>query len=204
MDDDLMRLFGGERMKHIMTKIGMEPGEPIYHPWLTKGIENAQKKVEERNFEIRKNLIDYDDVLNDQREYIYEQRDGILSDEKLSERIMLTAQDYLDQWFEEYSHNRKNGLTALLTQIRENFGISASSGRCFKRKSHGASPERFDRKRVSSWTRTVQYVHPLPVFAVNRQKMARPARISGRLKRSCSPSLLLIKKSAHRIQNRRF
>ena len=123
MDDDLMRLFGGERMKHIMTKIGMEPGEPIYHPWLTKGIENAQKKVEERNFEIRKNLIDYDDVLNDQREYIYEQRDGILSDEKLSERIMLTAQDYLDQWFEEYSHNRKNGLTALLTQIRENFGI---------------------------------------------------------------------------------
>ncbi|WP_303920836.1 preprotein translocase subunit SecA [Treponema berlinense] len=123
MDDDLMRLFGGERMKNIMTKIGMEPGEPIYHPWLTKGIENAQKKVEERNFEIRKNLIDYDDVLNDQREYIYEQRDGILSDEKLSDRIMLTAQDYLDQWFEEYSHNRKNGLTALLTQIRENFGV---------------------------------------------------------------------------------
>mgnify|MGYP002853316908 CR=1 FL=1 len=123
MDDDLMRLFGGEKMKNIMKRIGMEPGEPIFHPWLNKGIENAQKKVEQRNFEIRKNLIDYDDVLNEQREYIYDQRDSILADDKLSERIMNTANDYLDQWFDDYAHNRKNGLTELLTNIRENFGV---------------------------------------------------------------------------------
>ncbi len=123
MDDDLMRLFGGERMKRIMTRIGMEPGEPIYHPWLTKGIENAQKKVEERNFEIRKNLIDYDDVLNDQREFIYGQRDDILADDKLSERIMNTAHDYLDQWFSDFSHGRKDALATLLANIRDNFGV---------------------------------------------------------------------------------
>ena len=67
MDDDLMRLFGGEKMKAIMSRIGMQPGEPINHPMLNRSIEKAQKKVEERNFEIRKNLLDYDDVLNQQR-----------------------------------------------------------------------------------------------------------------------------------------
>ena len=70
MDDDLMRLFGGERMKMMMTRIGMQPGEPIDHPWLNKGIMKAQQKVEDRNFEIRKHLLDYDDVLNEQRTVI--------------------------------------------------------------------------------------------------------------------------------------
>ena len=123
MDDDLMRLFGGEKMKAVMSRIGMEPGEPIYHPWLTKGIENAQKKVEQRNFEIRKNLIDYDDVLNEQREYIYDQRDGILADENLSERIMNTARDYLNDWFEEAGRDKKNGNSILGEKIKDNFGV---------------------------------------------------------------------------------
>ena len=124
MDDDLMRLFGGERMKRMMSRIGMEPGEPIYHPWLTKGIEKAQKKVEDRNFEIRKNLIDYDDVLNEQREYIYGQRDGILTDDHLSDRAMDTAKEYLDIWFDDYSHSRKGaGTQELLDNIRNHFGV---------------------------------------------------------------------------------
>ena len=134
MDDDLMRLFGGEKMKNIMKRIGMTDGEPIFHPWLNKGIENAQKKVEQRNFEIRKNLIDYDDVLNEQREYIYEQRDGILADDNLSERIMNTAKDYLDEWFDEYTHNRKTGLGQLLDNIRENFGIQLPAEEVSKEK----------------------------------------------------------------------
>jgi preprotein translocase subunit SecA len=86
MDDDLMRLFG-ENIKGIMARMGMQAGEPIYHPWLNKSIENAQKKVEERNFEIRKHLLEYDDVLNQQRKFIYEQRDAILRDEDLKKRI---------------------------------------------------------------------------------------------------------------------
>jgi preprotein translocase subunit SecA len=87
MDDDLMRLFGGENIKGIMAKMGMEGGEPIYHPWLNKSIEKAQKKVEERNFEIRKHLLEYDDVLNQQRKFIYEQRDAILNDTGLKQRV---------------------------------------------------------------------------------------------------------------------
>ena len=134
MDDDLMRLFGGDRMKNIMSRIGMQPGEPIYHPWLTKGIEKAQKKVEERNFDIRKNLIDYDDVLNEQREYIYGQRDGILADENLTERIMNTANDYLDEWFYEYAHARRNtnAQAELLEKIRANFGVQMPTERLTK------------------------------------------------------------------------
>ena len=91
MDDDLMRLFGGERMKMMMSRLGMTTGEPIYHPWLTKGIENAQTKVEERNFEIRKRLLEFDDVLNEQRNTIYGQRDEILADEDLSTRVLNNA-----------------------------------------------------------------------------------------------------------------
>jgi preprotein translocase subunit SecA len=87
MDDDLMRLFGGDNIKSLMSKIGMESGEPIYHPWLNKSIEKAQKRVEERNFEIRKHLLEYDDVLNQQRKFIYEQRDAILRDGNLKNRV---------------------------------------------------------------------------------------------------------------------
>ena len=109
LDDDLMRLFGGERMKSMMSRIGMEPGEPIYHPWLTKGIENAQKKVEERNFEIRKHLLEYDDVLNEQRNTIYSQRDQILADDNLEERVLNNAKDEVDDLVDIYlSENRKN------------------------------------------------------------------------------------------------
>ena len=137
MDDDLMRLFGGDRMKNIMTRIGMEPGEPIYHPWLTKGIEKAQKKVEERNFDIRKNLIDYDDVLNEQREFIYQQRDSILGDENLSERVMGTARDYVDEWFLEYERHEKKSAHAqktLVENIKSNFGALLPSEMLTKEK----------------------------------------------------------------------
>ena len=95
LDDDLMRLFGGENFKNMMSKVGMKPGEPIYHPLLNRTIENAQKKVEERNFEIRKHLLEYDDVLNKQRAFIYEQRDGILKDDNLLERVKNSASELL-------------------------------------------------------------------------------------------------------------
>ncbi|MDR2901095.1 MAG: preprotein translocase subunit SecA [Treponema sp.] len=107
MDDDLMRLFGGANIKNLMSRIGMEPGEPIYHPWLSKNIEKAQKKVEERNFEIRKHLLEYDDVLNQQRKFIYEQRDAILSDDNLTERINNTTEEMIQSALEEYKQSSK-------------------------------------------------------------------------------------------------
>ncbi|MCR5621602.1 MAG: preprotein translocase subunit SecA [Treponema sp.] len=127
MDDDLMRLFGGERMKRIMARVGMEPGEPINHPMLNKSIERAQKKVEERNFEIRKNLLDYDDVLNQQRSFIYDERDSILADEDLDKRVMTNAKDTVEQMFEEYEQEERhskggNARSALVDRIKNSFG----------------------------------------------------------------------------------
>lgn len=129
MDDDLMRLFGGERMKVMMTRIGMKPGEPIDHPWLNKGIEKAQQKVEDRNFEIRKHLLDYDDVLNEQRTVIYEQRDAILADNELSTRVMNNAKDEVENLFAIYEdackHDKKSNapLNELNESIRNTFGL---------------------------------------------------------------------------------
>ena len=135
MDDDLMRLFGGEKMKVMMSRIGMKPGEPIDHPWLNKGIENAQKKVEDRNFEIRKHLLDYDDVLNEQRSVIYEQRDQLLADENLSERVMNNAKDLVNDLFDEYeaaakrSRNDNTPFAELNEAIRSNFGLQLPAER---------------------------------------------------------------------------
>src|SRR5690606_18461003 len=71
LEDDLIRVFGGDRMKNLMQRFGMKEGEVIEHPWVTRSIENAQKRVEGHNFDIRKNLLEYDDVMNQQRKAIY-------------------------------------------------------------------------------------------------------------------------------------
>jgi preprotein translocase subunit SecA len=78
LEDDLMRIFAGDRVKNLMERMGMPDDEPIEHPWVTKSVENAQKKVEERNFDIRKNLLEYDDVMSAQRKTIYEMRQAML------------------------------------------------------------------------------------------------------------------------------
>src|SRR5580692_9186120 len=87
LQDDLMRIFGSERMDAILTRLGLEPGEAITHPWVNKALEKAQQKVEARNFEIRKNILKYDDVLNDQRRVIFEQRREIMSADDVSDQI---------------------------------------------------------------------------------------------------------------------
>jgi preprotein translocase subunit SecA len=104
MDDDLMRLFGGGRfnLKSIMER-GLEPGEPLNHPMINKSIERAQSKVEERNFDIRKHLLEYDDVVNEQRKVVYGQRDAIMEDTNLLKRIMNTAEDTLEEILDEIS-----------------------------------------------------------------------------------------------------
>ena len=87
LQDDLMRIFGSERMDAILTRLGLEPGEAITHPWVNKALEKAQQKVEARNFEIRKNILKYDDVLNAQRKVIFEQRKEIMNSDDVSDQI---------------------------------------------------------------------------------------------------------------------
>ena len=120
MDDDLMRLFGGERMKTMMKRIGMPDGEAIFHPWLTKGIEKAQTKVELRNFEIRKHLLDYDDVLNEQRNYIYDQRDAILNDDNLRSRVMTTAEEVSEEYANTFKTMSRRDMATAFSHLQEN------------------------------------------------------------------------------------
>ncbi len=130
LDDDLMRMFGGENLKRLMARIGMSGGEPIYHPWLNKSIERAQSKVEQRNYEIRKHLLEYDDVLNEQRTYIYKQRNSILDDENLVERILTTAEEALDVAIEECASasrkNRDEAISNLAAYMKTTFGYTLS------------------------------------------------------------------------------
>jgi preprotein translocase subunit SecA len=87
LEDDLLRIFGSQRISGVMSRLGMEEGQPIEHPLINRAIENAQKRVEAHNFDIRKHLLEYDDVLNKQREVIYGQRKRVLAEEGLSQEI---------------------------------------------------------------------------------------------------------------------
>ena len=87
LEDDLMRIFGSERMDSVLKTLGLQEGEAITHPWMNKSLEMAQKKVEARNFDIRKQILKYDDVMNDQRKVIFEQRLDIMAEEDVSETI---------------------------------------------------------------------------------------------------------------------
>ncbi len=97
LEDDLLRIFGADRLKGLMSKIGMEDNEPIEHRWISKAIENAQKKVEAHNFDIRKHLLEYDDVMNKQREVVYHRRRELLSGASLKDDVL----DMCDALIEE-------------------------------------------------------------------------------------------------------
>ncbi|MGD6730854.1 MAG: preprotein translocase subunit SecA [Pleomorphochaeta sp.] len=108
LDDTLMRLFANDNLKNMLGKIGMKDGEPLEHKMLTGSIERAQKKVEERNFEIRKHLLEYDDVLNEQRNYIYDRRDEILSNEHILYKVLDISHDLIDEIVED-AFRKKDG-----------------------------------------------------------------------------------------------
>ena len=101
LEDDLMRIFGSERMSAVLQRLGLPEGEALIHPFITKALEKAQKKVEERNFDIRKNLLKYDNVMNDQRKVIYEQRKELMEAEDVSE----TIEDMRNQYISETTFN---------------------------------------------------------------------------------------------------
>ncbi|CBJ82585.1 preprotein translocase, ATPase secretion component (General Secretory Pathway) [Xenorhabdus bovienii str. Jollieti] len=102
MEDSLMRIFASDRVTGMMRKLGMQPGESIEHPWVTKAIANAQRKVESRNFDIRKQLLEYDDVANDQRRAIYAQRNDLLDVGDVSETIASIREDVFKVTIDAY------------------------------------------------------------------------------------------------------
>ncbi len=102
LEDDLMRFFASDRVKNMMRSLGMQRGEAIEHRWVTRSIEGAQRKVEARNFDIRKNLLKYDDVANDQRRAIYTQRDSILAAASITENVDLIHADVINTLISEF------------------------------------------------------------------------------------------------------
>ncbi len=127
LDDALMRIFASERMAGMMRKLGMEPGEAIEHPLVSRAIENAQRKVEARNFDIRKQLLEFDDVANDQRKVVYEQRNELLASEDISETINAVRQDVvsavLDQYIPPQSLDEMWDIPGLEARMRSDFAI---------------------------------------------------------------------------------
>ncbi len=95
LEDDLMRIFGSERMSIMLQRLGLPEGEALIHPWISKALEKAQQKVEERNFDIRKNLLKYDNVMNEQRKVIYEQRKELMEAEEVTETVTDMCHDQI-------------------------------------------------------------------------------------------------------------
>ena len=106
LEDDLLRIFGSDRIKGLMGRLGMDDGEPIEHRLVSNAIEKAQKRVEGHNFDIRKHLLEYDDVMNKQREVIYSQRRQILSGDNLEEDLMDMADELVEDIVEEYTADK--------------------------------------------------------------------------------------------------
>ena len=129
LEDNLMRIFASDRVGAMMQKLGMQEGEAIEHPWVTKAIENAQRKVEGRNFDIRKQLLEYDDVANDQRKVIYSQRNELMAADDISETLHDIRADVVngvvDQFIPPQSLEEQWDLEGLEQALAEEFGLQA-------------------------------------------------------------------------------
>ena len=128
LEDNLMRIFASERVAGLMQKLGMQKGEAIEHPWVNKAIENAQRKVEGHNFDIRKNLLEYDDVANDQRKVIYGQRAELMATEDVSAGVAAMREDVVTNVIGSYvppeSLEEMWDVPGLENAMREEFGLS--------------------------------------------------------------------------------
>ena len=127
LEDDLLRIFGAERISGIMDKIGIEEDQPIEHKYISRAIENAQKRVEGQNFDIRKHLLDYDDVMNRQRKVIYEQRKKVLRGDNLwvdiEEMVEEIVDDLLSTYIPEKGHNEDLNLKGLDDALLKQFNL---------------------------------------------------------------------------------
>jgi preprotein translocase subunit SecA len=127
LEDDLMRIFGSERMDSVLKTLGLQEGEAITHPWMNKSLEMAQKKVEARNFDIRKQILKYDDVMNDQRKVIFEQRLDIMGEQDVSETVRdmrhQLVQEFVRQFIPEKAYAEQWNTKGLKEAVGGVFGI---------------------------------------------------------------------------------
>jgi preprotein translocase subunit SecA len=128
LEDNLMRIFASEKVKGLMQRLGMKQGESIEHPWVTRAIENAQRKVEAHNFDIRKHLLEYDDVANDQRKVVYQQRNELMESDDISDSISAIRKDVVDNVISDYvppeSIEEQWNINGLTEALEREFGLS--------------------------------------------------------------------------------
>ncbi len=122
LQDDLMRIFGSERMDSMLQKLGLKEGEAIVHSWINKALEKAQQKVEARNFDIRKNLLKFDNVMNDQRKVIFEQRIGIMKGEDVSETVDDMRHQVIDDLISKYIPEKSYAEQWETAELRQRLG----------------------------------------------------------------------------------
>jgi preprotein translocase subunit SecA len=127
LDDDLMRIFGTDRMDGMLQRLGLKDGEAIVHPWINKALERAQQKVEARNFDIRKNILKYDDVMNDQRKVVFEQRVDFMQAETVDDEISDMRHQLIDDLVEAHipakAYAEQWDMEGLDAAMREIFGL---------------------------------------------------------------------------------
>ena len=132
MEDNLMRIFGSERVSGLMEKMGMEEGEAIEHSWVTRAIENSQKKVEGRNFDTRKQLLEYDDVANEQRKVIYEQRNRLMEVDDISDTIGMARTEVVNELIDVHlppeSLEEQWDIPSLEKEVEARFGLAMPVG----------------------------------------------------------------------------
>jgi preprotein translocase subunit SecA len=127
LEDNLMRIFASERMAGMMKKLGMEEGEAIEHPWVSRAIENAQRKVEGHNFDIRKQVLEFDDVANDQRKVVYEQRNELMATDDVSENILSMRNSVINEVINDYippnSIDEQWNISGLELALKDDFAL---------------------------------------------------------------------------------
>jgi len=132
LEDDLMRIFGSDQLGGMLTKLGLQEGEAIVHPWINKALEKAQQKVEARNFDIRKNLLKYDDVMNDQRKVIFEQRVELMREEDVAETVAdmrhSVLADLVTRYIPENAYPEQWDTEGLKTAVQQTTGLDMPVG----------------------------------------------------------------------------
>ncbi len=183
LEDDLMRLFGSDRIRGIMDRLGWEEDQPIDHPQISRAIENAQKRVETRHFEIRRQVLEYDDVMNKQREVIYAQRRAVLLDENISEQISSMLEAVLERLVQRYADEKLNREDWDLEAIRRRFAeivgqpcalsaeeLAALQPADMARKLYTQAQEAYARKMAGYGPELQRHIEKLVLLQITDQK----------------------------------
>ncbi len=176
LQDDLMRIFGSDRMDMVLKRLGLQEDEAIVHPWINKALEKAQQKVEARNFDMRKNVLKYDDVMNDQRRVVFEQRREMMGQDSLEELIAEMRQGVIDDLVARHmphdAYPEAWDIDGLKTALRDGFGLDR--------------PSRTGPRRRASPTRRCASVSTRPWRSITRPASPRTASNSAATSRSRS------------------